>query len=172
MKKDYWILKIFILTFILSLLFSTVTNVLTVKCNDIVLFIILLIVIVLGIIFDMVGTSAVISKESTFHSMSSSKIKGSKEALSFIKHKDQIASICNDVIGDICGIISGGLGAVLAISLSSKINIPQSIMSIIIAAFISSLTVGGKAIFKRVAIKKADNILYIVGKIKYYLKIK
>ena len=47
-----------------------------------------------------------------------------------------------------------------------------TITSIIVSAIISSLTVGGKAIFKKVAIKNCDNIIFIVGKIKNIFKLK
>ena len=39
------------------------------------------------------------------------------------------------------------------------------VVSIIISAIISSFTVGGKAIFKIVAINNADNIIFTVGKV-------
>lgn len=37
--------------------------------------------------------------------------------------------------------------------------------SILVASFISSLTVGGKAFFKTVATKKCDEIVLVVGKV-------
>jgi len=77
---------------------------------------IILLVIAIGIIFDMIGASSLTSKESTFHSMNAKKIKGAKETIKLIKNNVKISSICNDIVGDICGIVSGGLGAVLAIS--------------------------------------------------------
>ena len=40
-----------------------------------------------------------------------------------------------------------------------------TISSIITSAIISALTVTGKAIFKTVAVKKADNIVFIASKI-------
>lgn len=64
------------------------------------------------------------------------------------------------------------MGAMVAISLSKVFNGNIAISSIIVSAIISSLTVGGKAIFKRVAIKKCDDIVFIVGKIKSVFKIK
>ena len=83
----------------------------------------------------------------------------------------KVASVCNDVIGDICGIVSGGMGAMVAISLSKLFNGNITLASIIVSSVISSLTVGGKAIFKTVAIKNCDNIVFIVGKIGSIFKI-
>lgn len=171
-KKDNWILTVFIMTFALSIVFSGVSNVIAATFNDIILFIIMMVVIMIGILFDVIGTASITASEATFHSMSSKKIKGARECITLIKHSDRISSICNDVIGDVCGIVSGGLGAVLAISLATRTGINNTFVSIVLSAFISSFTVGGKAIFKKVALANCDNIIFVVGKIKHLLKIK
>ena len=172
MKKDSWIYKVFLMTFFLSLVFSIVSNAITSRANIIVMILITFLVIVIGIIFDMIGTASLTSNEATFHAKSSRKIKGAKEALGLIRNSVKVSSVCNDVIGDICGIISGGMGAMLAISLSSFFYGNTIVSSIIVSSIISSLTVGGKAIFKRVAIKKCDDIVFIVGKVKNAVKLK
>lgn len=171
MKKDNWIYKVFLMTFFLSLIFSFVSNAITSNANIIVMIIITFVVIGIGIIFDMIGTASLTSNEATFHAKSSRKIKGAKESLSLIKNSVKVSSVCNDVIGDICGIISGGMGAMVSISLSKFLNNNVVLSSIVVSAIISSLTVGGKAIFKRVAIKKCDDIVFIVGKIKSIFKL-
>ena len=172
MKKDNWIYKVFLMTFFLSILFSFGTNTITTHANIYIMIIITLLVIVVGIIFDMIGTATLSSDEAVFHAKSSRKIKGAKESISLIKNSVKVASICNDVIGDICGIVSGGLGAMVAINLAQKLPLNNTLISILVSAIISSLTVGGKAIFKRIAIKKSNDIVFIVGKIKSFLKIR
>ena len=163
MKKQNWNLLVFILSFTLAIIFSFLTNILSNNSSDIFIILIILIVIMIGIIFDMIGVAVLTAKESTFHAMSSKKIKGAKKATKLIKNNVKVASFCNDIVGDVCGIVSGGLGAVLAISLSDYLGI--TLATIIVSAIISSLTVTGKAIFKNVAVKKADNILFIFSKI-------
>ena len=165
MKKDHWIIIVFLLTFILSILFSTVSNIIAVSCNNIVLFIVLVLTISFGILFDLIGTASITGNEATFHALNSKKIKGAKQGLALVKNSNKISSFCNDIVGDICGIISGSIGAILAISLSTTFSINNTIVSIVLAAFISAFTVGGKAIFKLVAIKNADNIILVVSKI-------
>ncbi len=165
MKKDNWIYKVFLMTFFLSLAFSFVSNVISSNANLCVMILITILVIAIGIIFDMIGTASLTSNEATFHAKSSKKIKGAKESLKIIKNSVKVASICNDVIGDICGIISGGMGAMVALSLSNVIG-NKVLASILVSSIISSLTVGGKAICKTIAIKKCDDIVFIVGKIK------
>ena len=163
MKKQNWNLLVFILSFTLAVIFSFLTNILSNNSSNIFIILIILIVIMIGIIFDMIGVAVLTAKESTFHAMSSKKIKGAKKATKLIKNNVKVASFCNDIVGDVCGIVSWGLGAVLAISLSDYLGI--TLATIIVSAIISSLTVTGKAIFKNVAVKKADNILFIFSKI-------
>lgn len=163
MKKQNWNFLVFILSFTLAVIFSFLTNILSNNSSDIFIILIIFIVIMIGIIFDMIGVAVLTAKESTFHAMSSKKIKGAKKATKLIKNNVKVASFCNDIVGDVCGIVSGGLGAVLAISISDYLGI--TLATIIVSAIISSLTVTGKAIFKNVAVKKADNILFTFSKI-------
>ena len=167
-----WIVTIFILTFILAIIFSAVSNSIAAVFNEAVLVVILVSVIAIGIMFDCIGVSVITANEATFHSMSSKKIKGAKETITLIKNSSKISTICNDVIGDVCGIISGSSGAVLARSLSTSTGINNTIISVLISSLISSLTVGGKAICKSISISNADKIIFVVGKIKHFLKIK
>lgn len=171
MKKLSWPIKVFFITFILAAVFSGVTNLIA-NMNIISLSIILLIVIFIGVIFDMIGVAALTSKKENFHAMASKKIKGSKEAIEILKHADMFATICNDIVGDISGILSGGFGAVLAINLSTIVNISPVTSTIIISALISSLTVGGKSIFKNIAVKNANSIILFVAKVKSMLSFK
>ena len=170
-KKSNWILTVFILTFILSVVFSTISSSMAMSCNNIVLMIVLLIVIAIGIIFDIIGTACITANESTFHALSSKKKTGAKEALMLIKNKNKLSSICNDIIGDGCGVISGSMGTFLAISISTLTGYNNTVVSVVLAAFISSATVGGKAIFKVVAMANADSIVYNVGKFIHIFKI-
>ncbi len=171
MKKNNWIIKVFLLTFLLALVFGSLTTLLS-DINNLLLALILLIVIFIGIMFDMIGVSVLTSNEVTFHAKASKKIKGAKEAILLIKNSAKVSSVCNDVIGDICGILSGALGTTLSISISTNWHTNLVLTSILIAAIISTLTVGGKAIGKDIAVKKCDNIVFFVGKLKKNLKIK
>ena len=135
MKKNNWVYKVFLWTFILSTIFSFSTNYLSSHASIVVMILIILLVIAIGIIFDMIGASSLTSKESTFHSMNAKKIKGAKETIKLIKNNVKISSI-----------------------------------SVITAALISSLTIGGKAIFKTVAIKNSDKIIFSVGKLLSFFK--
>ena len=60
MKKNNWVLKVFILTFVLATLFGTIATLLS-GANNIILTAILIIVIFIGIVFDMIGVSVLTS---------------------------------------------------------------------------------------------------------------
>lgn len=164
MNNKSWIIKAFLLTFFITMIISGVSNSIAENSNIIILIIITLIILILGIIFDMIGTAVLTANESTFHAKASNKIKGSKEGIRLIKNATTISSFCNDVIGDICGIVSGSMGAMIGIYITGKLPINQTIAALLVSAIISSLTVGGKAIGKGIAVKKSDEIVFIVAK--------
>ena len=159
MKKDNWIPTIFILTFILSFIFGTVST-LASNMNVLLLGILLILIIVIGIIFDMIGVAVLSCEEATFHAKASRKITGSKQCIKLIKKANRTSSVCNDVIGDICGIVSGTVTASLVVLLYDT-----PLVSILLTAVVSSLTVGGKAIGKKIAIEHCEEITFIVGKV-------
>ena len=166
MKKDNWILKVFIITFIIAIVFNTSSNIVVDKFDSlIVLTILALLFIIIGIIFDIIGTAVLTANESTFHAKSSKKIKGGKHGVYLIKNSNRIASICNDIIGDICGIVSGSISAMIGILLAYQLDISTVVSLVIISSLVSSLTVGGKAIGKKYAINNSDEIVFLVSKV-------
>ncbi len=156
-----WILLITSLTFVISMIFSYLSETILKKSNIVIELLVLLIVILIGIIFDMIGVAVTTCAEYPFHAMASRKIKGAKTAIKLIKNKDKVSSFCNDVIGDICGIVSGTAGVIIATSIAKD----SIICSLLITATTSSLTIGGKALGKKVAVNKSENITKIVSKI-------
>jgi hypothetical protein len=159
-----WILKITSLAFFLSLIFSFISEVTLPKANILIEVILIILFILLGILFDMIGVAVTSASKEPFNSMSSRKVKGAKTAVKLIKNADKVSSFCNDVIGDICGIISGSAGIILANTLASTFNIQTFITTLITTAFIAAFTIGGKALGKSFAINKSNIILYEVAK--------
>jgi len=163
-KTNYnWIIKITIIAFIISIIFSSLSEVFIKNVNIYLAILILTIFIAIGILFDMIGVAVTSADEQPFHSMSSRKVKGAKQAVFLKKNADKVSSFCNDVIGDICGIISGSVGVTISVSLSEYI--PLFISTLLITAIIAALTIGGKAIFKSIAINKSNEILYNFAKV-------
>lgn len=164
-NKTKWILIVFVLSFILSVIFSAVSTSMANSFNTVMLVFITLAVIAIGILFDMIGVAVLTCKESNLHAKAAKKMKGAKQAIALIKNSTKVSSVCNDVIGDICGIVSGSLGAALTLEIIGIINISSVVITAIVTAIISSLTVGFKAVFKDVAEKNSDAIVYTAGKV-------
>lgn len=159
-----WFITIFITTFLLSLLFSYIS---TTAINDLQVIpaiIILIIVIFVGILFDIIGVSVTVADENEFHARASKKIQGSKMAIKLIRNSAKVANICADVIGDICGVLSGAISAIVALKISQNFNLAFNIQ-FLISALVASLTVGGKAIGKEIAAKNNGKIIAVVSRI-------
>ena len=125
---------------------------------------ILVLFIVLGIVFDIIGVAVTAADPKPFHSMAAHKEKGAKEALSLLRNADRVSSVCNDVVGDICGIVSGATGAVIVARLQSGLNFQSVWISVGVTALVSGLTIGGKAIGKPFAMNQSKQVVYLAGR--------
>ena len=106
-KKDHsesigWFIKIFITTFILSIVFSFISTNGVSNLSLIPAILILLLVILIGIAFDIVGVAVTVANEHEFHAKATKKVEGSKSSIKLIRNAPKVANICADVIGDIC----------------------------------------------------------------------
>ncbi len=160
-----WIIIIVLITFIISFCLSFIADSTIPKLSLVFGIIITLIFIFIGILFDIIGVAVTTADEAVFHSMNSRKVKGANIAVKFKKNSDKVSSFCCDVIGDICGVISGAAGTAISAILITKYNTNILITGLITTAIISSLTIGGKAIGKSFAINKSDIILYGFSKV-------
>ena len=163
---DYkWITIVTVLAFIISVVFSFASELIMPNANSIIAAITILAFIFIGIIFDIVGLSITVADISTFNSMSTKRVRGANIAVKLIKNSEKASSFCNDVIGDICGIISGSAGVALATIISKKFGFNIFVVTLIITGLIAALTIGGKAIGKHFAINKSTVILFNFSKV-------
>ena len=160
-----WILTVTLLSLLISIIFSYICESIMPSTNIIIGIIIMFIFIGLGIIFDILGVSVTSADIRPYHSMAAKKIKGAKVAVSLKKNASKVSSIFCDVIGDICGIISGSAGVYIASKLAITLNINPLFTSLFITGVISALTIGGKALGKGYAINNGTMILYNFSKI-------
>lgn len=167
--KNTWIYVIFVITFILSIMMGLLSNLLVSNLNIVAAIFILLIIIFIGIIFDMIGMSVASANEAPLHAKASKKHVGAKEAIKLVKYSEKVSSVCNDVVGDVCGVISGAVSATVAVSLANILRVNDTVTSLILGGLVASITVFGKAIGKTIAGKNAEDILYKVGAIIYYM---
>ena len=160
-KINYgWICKILFLSFAISVLFSFASETALPNVNIFLAIVIALSFIFIGVSFDMVGVAVTASDEAVFHSMSANKVRGAKIAVKLKKNADKVSSFCQDVIGDVCGIVSGSTGAVISLKMMEMFGSNNLFITLIVMGVISSLTIGGKAIEKAIAINKSNEILY------------
>jgi len=125
---------------------------------------IVLVIVIVGIVFDTVGISVAAAKISVFHSMAAKKIYGAKQAIWLVNNADKVSSICNDVVGDICGVISGSASTLIIFSIVGNMQKnPNSWPSLIVSGAVAALTVGGKAIGKVIALRHGNIIVQKSG---------
>lgn len=160
-----WIIKITLLSLIISFTFSFLSEGVIKNVDILVGILLLLVFIFIGILFDMIGVAITASDLSPFNSMSSRRIKSAKVAVKLKQNAEKVSSICNDVISDVCGIVSGSAGAIIAVAISQKFNTDITLTALLTTSVIASLTIGGKAIGKIIAFNKSNYIIYEFAKI-------
>jgi CBS domain containing-hemolysin-like protein len=169
--KARWVYRVFLLAFVLSVFFSFISETLMDRFNIFISIFVLLVIIAIGIIFDIIGIAVTSASETPFHAMAADKVPGGKEAVKLIRNADIVSNFCNDVVGDICGILSGAAGAAIvlkALALAKHIN--ETALSILMAGIISTLTIGGKAIGKGIAINNSKKVVHNVALVIFTIK--
>ena len=159
-----WIIIIVCLSFTISFVFSLISQLTIPNLSLWLGILITLLFISIGILFDIIGVSVTSADEKVFHSMNSRKVKGASVAVKFKKNADKVSNFCCDVIGDVCGIISGAAGTTITAILVSKFGFNLLFTGLVVAATIAALTIGGKAMGKSFAINKSNIILYEFAK--------
>ncbi len=166
-KLWLWPIIVLVLAFVLSFSFSILSEVALNNASILIAVIVIFVFVILSILFDMVGLAVASCSLEPFTAMAARKVKGSKQALALIKNADKVSSVCNDVIGDICGILSGAAGATIVaqIAIASNGDFVEVLIASLVSAIIAALTIWGKASVKRLAIKHCTGITLCLAKI-------
>lgn len=159
-----WILQVTLIAFFLSFFMSLISENILANVPLLIAVLITILFIMLGILFDIIGVAVTTSDEKVFHSMNSRKVSGANIAVKFKKNSDKVSSFCCDVVGDVCGVISGSAGVTITVLINNSIDISLIPVGLIVTALIASITIGGKAIGKSFAINKSNIILYKFAK--------
>lgn len=161
-----WVLFITFWTFVLAIGISVVAENLVQNLDVLFAFIILLIIIFIGILFDVIGIAVTAASEKPFHAMAANKIDEARIAIKLVRNSSQVSNFCNDVIGDISGIISGAVATSIVFRLILIVGIADgTILTILLTAFTASLTVGGKGVGKSIAEYHHEQIIFQVAKV-------
>ena len=170
-KHIKWVVTIFFVTILISGAISLLSDILMENSSMGVAFLILLAIILIGIIFDIIGMAVATADEKPFHAMAARKVPGAKASIQLLRNAERVSSICNDVVGDICGVVSGSASATIAVQILANFQMtwPQ-VVSLAMSALAAGLTVGGKAIGKTIAVNSCTEIVHTVGKIIYWFQ--
>jgi len=170
-KTVRWVVTIFLVTIVISGTISFISDEVMSHSGIVTAFLILLVIILVGIIFDIIGMAVASADEKPFHSMAARKVPGAQAAIRLLRNAERVSSICNDVVGDICGVVSGSASATIASQILQNMEFgwPQ-VISLLMSALCAGLTVGGKAIGKTFAVNSATDIVHLVGKLIYWLE--
>lgn len=172
-NNNRWILKIILITFILAIFMSVIADLALRKTGIIFASILLIVIIFIGVFFDTIGISVAAARIEPFNSMAAQKKKAAKHSIYLIKNASMVANFCNDVVGDIAGIVSGAAGAIIIMKIMA-FNLPfvdKSIITVLLTATIASLTVGGKAVGKIVGMNHSQFVVEKAGKLIYYFDV-
>ena len=165
-KNMKWVVTVFFATILISGTISMISDEVMAGSSLAIAFVILLAIIFLGILFDIIGMAVATADEKPFHSMAARKVPGAHEAIRLLRNAERVSSICNDVVGDICGVVSGSASATIAALILTNVDIgwPRAV-SLIMSALVAGLTVGGKAVGKTFAVKSCTEIVHLVGRV-------
>jgi len=166
-----WLIKIVFISLVASIVFTLASTEILGNTGYIMSFTILAIFIIVGIVFDVVGIAVTAATEAPFNSMATRRQRGASESLKLIKNANRVTCYCNDVIGDVTGIISGTTAALIAARLMEGFNTESLLFPVMISAVVTGLTVGGKAIGKTLAFNKSTEIVHAVGRTLNFLRI-
>jgi len=166
-----WLIKITLISLVASIVFTLASTEILGRTGYIMSFAILAIFIIVGIIFDVIGIAVTAATEAPFNSMATRRQKGAVESLKLVKNANRVTCYCNDVIGDVTGIISGTTAALIAARLMDGFNTESLMFPVLISAVVTGLTVGGKAVGKTLAFNKSTEIVLGAGKVFNFLKI-
>lgn len=153
-----WTFTVFFLSFFISMILAVLSSTLE-TIGTLVGFVILLLVIALGVLFDFIGIAVASADAGNFNSMAARGNPAGSKGVWLVKNADRVSSFCNDVIGDISGILSGAIGATLSISLFAADTPWDFWGDLVLTGAISAVTVGGKAMFKGLAMAHSQKVV-------------
>lgn len=166
-----WLITVFFLALTISAVFSFLSQELLGAASLFGAFVILLTIIAIGIFFDMLGVAVTAAEEKPFHSMASRKVPGGAEGIWLLRNAGKVSSVCNDVVGDICGIISGAAAAVVAVEAYASTQHPSlTVIQLLLSALVAALTILGKAFCKQIALDYSTLIVHRAAKLIWRFK--
>ena len=164
--RTRWIITAFLLSFVITAALSAASDRVIEVLPVFAAVAVLIAVIALGVVFDVIGLAVATADIKPFNSMAARRLKAGQKAVKLINNTEKVSSFCNDIVGDIAGVVSGATGAGIAIKLfSSNESDVAFLLTLCLTSLIAALTVGLKAIGKSVALKYSYNIVLFTAKV-------
>ena len=91
--------------------------------------------------------------------------KGYETAMRLALNTEKVSSFCGDVVGDICGILSGAGGVSLVLSMHITEPNIYFIVTCVVSSLIAGLTIFCKAIMKGYAVSNAETVVIKTAKL-------
>ncbi|MBP3431750.1 MAG: hypothetical protein J6K39_02730 [Clostridia bacterium] len=162
MKKSFkWAFKTLILSISLSIVFSMVSQSLFPKLSATLSLFVIAFFIVLSVIFDMVNVAVTTINVKQLKNENGKR--GYETALKLCQNREKVSSFCGDVVGDICGILSGAGGVSLVVNMHIPDMNVYFVVTCLISSLIAGLTIFGKAIMKNFAVEKCAVVVMKTG---------
>ena len=165
-KAYLWPIEATLISLVLCLLVAFGAEVVLSGTTIAVAVVLIVLLVALGVLFDMMGLAVASCDPVPLRSMASRKIRGARHALRLVDNAHKVSSVFNDIVGDIIGIITGVCGAALALVLAGSLDgLARIAVAVAVSAAIAALTIGGKAAMKGVAIRHSTQIVLALGKV-------
>lgn len=161
-SNTIWILTVTVMSFLIAIILTIGSSNALNEAEIVTSFLVIFLFILVNIIFDIIGTAVTAADETPFHAMASRKVYAAKQAIRLIRNADKVSNVCNDVVGDICGVISGAAGAYIIVRIVGSAE-GITMTELLVTGLITALTVGGKALGKTIALSKSNYIIYKVS---------
>ena len=171
-KPDWkWIITSFGVTIGISAAMSLLSNELLSGSGLALSFVVLLAIVLVGVLFDIIGMAVTAAGEKPFHAMAAKKVPEAMVAVRLVRKAERVSSFCNDIVGDICGVISGSASAVIAAQAVIGMEpMAAKAVPLLMSAVVAGVTVGGKAFGKSIAMGNSTAIVHTAAKIIYAVK--
>ncbi len=158
-----WALKTFVLSIFLSIFFSVVSQSIFPNLPVFLSLFVILFFMCISVIFDMIGVA--VTTLTTERLEKDSGKRGYQTAKKLCNNREKVSSFCGDVVGDICGILSGAGGVSLVLSMHIQEASLYFLATCLISSLIAGLTIFGKAILKGYAVENCEKVVLFTGKI-------
>lgn len=159
-----WVITAFALSFCITAVLSLGSDVVVSTLDIAIAIPVLLFFIFTGIIFDAVGLAVAVADIKSFNSMASRRMATGKKAVWLISNAEKVGSFCNDLVGDICGVMSGATGTAIAARLFNGMA-SEVWLTLMMTSLISAMMVGFKAVGKLIAVKYSEKIVLYTAKV-------